>query len=100
MRHLREYLLRVIVRAQAKAGDVGGARRTMASIMAPLTRALALRDITAGQVELGDIPGVYQPAGWFAPRYGLVVPTVTVCYRQKVTLPVRNTYVITEANRV
>lgn len=41
-----------------------------------------------------------QPAGWFAPRYGLVVPTVTVCYRQKVTLPVRNTYVITEANRV
>ena len=62
---------------------------------------VSLAVISAGprRTEILRGYGGDQPAGWFAPRYGLLVPTVTVRYRQQVTLPVRNTYIITEADK-
>lgn len=33
-----------------------------------------------------------EPAGWFSPQFGVLLPTVTLRYQQRTMLPVRNSY--------
>jgi hypothetical protein len=68
---------------------VGDTRIALAAVGTDLRRPEILRG------QDGD-----RPTGWFTPSYGVRVPTVTVCWRQQVMLPTRNTYIITDVRKV
>jgi heparinase II/III-like protein len=74
---------------------------------------LAARDDNCLQLTVGDTrlalssagnhsPGLdifrgregAEPAGWFSPRYGVLLPSVTLRYSQRTALPARNSYTI------